>query len=397
MLDAIKLITKTKNSKSYIKYQEYHINNILGFTKISRWELMHSNFIAWLLDDCSSLVGNHEQMFKFIYMLLNVCKEPVNEKARVDINVLYKFFLDSTFIENLTVKRETDKIDILIEVQTKEKILPIIIENKVESKENGKHRDQTQVYFDLCEDKYKDQNLFFKPIYVFLKPIYNKTKPTCDKYLMITYQDLVDYVIEPVMVASRNDASKENIRIYLQCLSFQKDNEKGDQIMAISSEEKELLRSFIRENKDIFINAIEFSDECDEKQKKAVRSIVDNIIDTTKYSFNGHNDLGKGRLVLEVIKYYCKEHPMCTFDELKKAFPNELAKSTKKGVFDLETNISDKDKGIGSGHKRYFVDEPIILTSGEKIFVSNQWGINSIKPFIEHCNKKLGIAINEIK
>lgn len=396
MANVIETILKVRNSESYIKYQEYHMNNILGITKVWRNELTHSNFIAWLLDDDSSLLGNHEPLYKFVLMLLYVAGNQVNEKARVDKQVLIKF-IGSDFIENknATVTREKDNIDILLEIKTKEKILPIIIENKVNSKENGKNKDQTQVYFDRCEKQYKDKKIYFDPIYVFLKPKYNETKPKCEQYLIVSYQELVDYVIEPVMKECKSEESKRNIRIYLQCLSFQKDNEKGDKIMAMSSEEKEILLTFLRENKDIFEKAIELLDDLDSKQKKQVINAFTNAEDTTKYSFDGNHKLGKGRLVLEVVKYYCQEHPNCTLEDLKKAFPNKLAKNKTKGVLDLEKNIGSKDKGANGEPKRYYVDDPITLSTGENILVSSQWEISHMKNFIDHCKNQLGYDIQE--
>lgn len=386
MLDVIDLVIKAQNSESYIRYQKYHSNNILGFTKVSRWELMHSNFIAWLLDDNTALLGNHQQLYKFVLMLLLMKRSPVNDKARIDCNVLNKFF-NPCFIESASVRREDHNIDILIEIKTKEKTLPIIIENKVDSKENGKNKDQTQVYFDYAEKRYADDTKYFKPIYVFLVPLYNKTSPKCDAYLITNYQKLVDYVIQPIMYACTNEVSKQNIKIYLQSLSFQKDNEKGDEIMAISEEEREILKSFIKENKDIFDNAIELLD-LSPAEKDRFREATANSADTTQYSLNGSDPMGKGRLVLAVVKLYCDEHPDCDFNALKDAFPNTLGKSKKKGIVSLEQNVSDEDKGIKGGHKRYFVDDPITLQSSqEKVLVSNQWDIDGIKRFIDYCKK----------
>ncbi len=393
MSDVYENIIKAKNSESYIKYNEYHVNNILGFTKVSRWELMHSNFIAWLLDDENQVVTNHGQLYKLVLMLLNLTKDPINDKARADTKVLQKF-IDFKFIESASIRREVYHIDILIEIKTKEKILPIIIENKVDSKENGKNRDQTLVYFKLCEDKYKNKDKYFDPIYVFLVPIYNKTKPKCDKYLIVTYQDLVDYVIEPVKRECRIKETKENISIYLKCLSFQKENEKGDEIMAMSSEEKEILQMFIKENGELIKNVFELVD-FDSKTKANINNLVNNAADTTKYSFNGKPNLSKGRLVLEVVNYYVLQHPKCTFTELKNAFPNRLAKSQTKGVLELENKIPDKEKGLNGGTKRYFVSEPITLSTGEKVLVSNQWEIDQMGAFIAHCKKEFDYDIKE--
>ena len=138
-------------------------------------------------------------------------------------------------------------IDLLIEITTKEKVLPIIIENKVESKENGTNNDQTQVYFDWCENKskYQDTSKYFKALYIYLYPEYNSEMQSSKEYIRMTYQELVDYILEPSMVKCGDIISIGNYKTYLQCLSFQSDNEKGDQTMAISSEEKKILMSFV--------------------------------------------------------------------------------------------------------------------------------------------------------
>ncbi len=373
-------ILKTKNSGSYTRYKNYHLNNILGFTKVSRWELMHSNFIAWLLDNNNGLAANYEQLYKFVLMLYVLKERSLDNKSRVNTNVLKKF-LNSNFIESSMVKREFHNIDILVEIKTKEKILPIIIENKVDSKENGKNKDQTTNYFDFAEGFYSDTNTYFQPIYIFLVPLYNKTDPKCDKYLKVTYQNLVDYVVEPVMRICKDETSKNNIRIYLQSLSFQNDNEKGDQIMAMSSEEKEILQDFIKENGDIFDNVIELLD-WDEKEKRSFRTSLNDAADRTKYSFNGDNELGKGKLVLNVIKYYCQQNKKITFQQLKGDFPNDLAQNKKQGVVELKSKVTNQ-----AAEKRYFFNDPITLANGDIVVVSNQWVISKMQGFINHCVK----------
>ena len=399
MGNIIELILKTRSSKSLIKYNNYHKNNILGLTKVSRWELMHSNFIAWLLDDRNAIADNHSQLYDFVLMLYKVKIDIINKDARVDDTVIMKFF-NSDFIVSSIVAREFNNIDIILEITTKEnKILPIVIENKVESKENGKHKDQTIKYFNFCEDYYKDKNKYFDPIYIFLEPTYNKTKPKCNNYLILTYQDLVDYVIEPTMIRCTNQICKDNIRTYLQCLTYQIDNEKGDQIMAISSEEKSMLLDFLRENKDIFLASLELLDDndFDEESKDKLKGAINNTTDKTKYDYNGKTGLGKGKLVLEVIKQYCKDKPQITYNQLKSDFPNKLVNNGKKGLVELECNVSDKEKGLNGERKRYFTDEPITLENGDVVLVNNQWKIDNIEKFINHCKNVLNIDISVSK
>ena len=53
--------------------------------------------------------------------------------------------------------------------------------------------------------------------------------------------------------------------------------------------------------------------------------------DHTKYSFNGQKNLGKAKLVLEVIRHYVQNHPSLSYSDLEKTFPKHLQGSY--GVF----------------------------------------------------------------
>ena len=119
--------------------------------------------------------------------------------------------------------------------------------------------------------------------------------------------------------------------------------------------------------------------------------------DTSKYTFNG-KAFAKGKLVHAVVKDYVSKNPDTTFDELKKAFPNEWqaggAKSGNRAVFvrlaDAEKLFEDK------GHRRHFFKEgETIQLSDEVIAVSNQWGIGNIGDFVDGSNKNHNADISK--
>ena len=102
--------------------------------------------------------------------------------------------------------------------------------------------------------------------------------------------------------------------------------------------------------------------------------------DSTKYVFDGVT-LGKGRLVLAVIKKFVQTHPNTTFAELEHAFPGNLQ---GKNVF----STADRANEIytSTGRKRHFVDpEDLIQLTDGVIAVSSQWGISNINRFIEYA------------
>jgi len=398
MNEIIKNIFDIKNSKPYIEYNNYHLGNIFGITKVSRWELMHSNFIAWVLNPYSSHSLHHYPLYQLVRALAFIKEKPENEKARLDSDITYKFY-DESFILDAKVKREVEHIDISIEIETKEKILPILIENKVDSKENGKNEDQTKDYFKWGEANYSDRDKYFEPIYIFLFPEYNsQIKQKEENYIRMNYQELVDYIIEPSKLNCGDLNSINNFKQYLQCLSFQADNEKGGHIMAISKEEKRILDDFIKENKNLIISVLNNSSIKDEVDPNVLSQITDTIRDSSKYIFEG-TEYGKNRLVLAVVKKYVEDNNGLTFKDLLDKFPKTL-QGGKKGVVQLIENVSDKDKGIGpDGIKRYFVDSNDIInlpTLDEKVIVCNQWGIGNIDKFIEYVTDVLGYKITKV-
>ena len=113
--------------------------------------------------------------------------------------------------------------------------------------------------------------------------------------------------------------------------------------------------------------------------------------DTTKYRFDG-GILGKGRLVLSVVKRHVETHPDITFPELEQAFPKTC--QGPQGV--LSTAEQANEVVASAGRKRHFLDpeDLIHLVDGTVVAVSNQWGVGNIGRFIQHATNKLGYTID---
>ena len=411
MSDLINGIFEIKRSKSYIDYKNYHKGNIFGITKMARRELMHSNFIAWALSPESSHSLGYYPLYQLIRSLGIIQGNADNTKARKidstysDSKLLYKFF-DDNFIVDAKVYREhaipvgkTKKyIDVLIEITTKDKILPIVIENKVESPENGPDGDQTKIYFEWAEKKYADTTKYLEPIYIYLYPEYKTQMQTQEEYIRMTYQDLVDNVLDPSLSKCGDLVSIQNYKVYLQALSFQSDNEKGENTMAISNEEKEIFKSFVTENEDLLCAVLSHLKDLIDVDEDAISLVTSSIKDKTQYEFNGQK-YGKGRLVLAVVQKYVEDNPSTTYSDLLAAFPDVL-QGGKSGVLKMESSVPDEEKGIGpDAHKRYFVKGKDIIklpATKESILVCREWGIGNINNFINHVTTILGYKIDII-
>jgi hypothetical protein len=114
--------------------------------------------------------------------------------------------------------------------------------------------------------------------------------------------------------------------------------------------------------------------------------------DTTQYQFNGLT-LGKGPLVLAVIKHHVENNSESTFPSLKAQFPDSIRGSD--GVFD--TIESASEKYARNNKKKHFINpKDQIKLQDSTIAVSNQWTASTIDPFISVA-KKLGYEIQSIK
>jgi|TARA_B110000438_G_C15799602_1_gene644493 hypothetical protein len=119
--------------------------------------------------------------------------------------------------------------------------------------------------------------------------------------------------------------------------------------------------------------------------------------DTSKYIFKG-KAFAKGRLVHAVVQDHVAKNPNTTFDDLKKAFPDEWhsdkPNQRNRAVFvrliDAEQLFKDK------GHRRHFFKEgEAIQLSDEIIAVSNQWGIGNIGNFVDGANQSHNSEISK--
>jgi hypothetical protein len=107
--------------------------------------------------------------------------------------------------------------------------------------------------------------------------------------------------------------------------------------------------------------------------------------DYTKYNVEGLGEnLNKRKLVFTIVKDWIEKNSP-SFDELQKAFPDEVQGS--KGVVRKEAEVKDP--------KRYNVKEPLKIKNGAHVVVCNQWGDN-IGDFIDLA-KDLGYLISSIK
>ena len=97
-----------------------------------------------------------------------------------------------------------------------------------------------------------------------------------------------------------------------------------------------------------------------------------------KYNFNGEQ-LGKAPLILAVMKKYVADKKP-TYEQLKQDFQEiEKSRSKSKPIYITPQELEERKKHGKDKRKRFFESDTEALTLGDgtRIFVSNQWSIDS--------------------
>lgn len=285
-------IIKFKNDSDFQKLEKFYysksFSEILG---VSRREISHSSFLAWLLSNSESHSLGEFTIKKFLDITLKFS----SEKLKVKYNDLFNSFVTEDYlIERLYIKSEyviknVGRLDIYIEltllIAGKIKNIKLIIENKVESKENN---DQTNNYFKFFNPSEDDENIV---IYIYLTPIstlelIELTEPECNckAFIQINYQSLVDYLIEPALNQNISTRTQSILTEYLKSLSQPSIDEeasghKQELIMALGNEERKLLSSFWEKNQKLILAAL-YAISSDPEQEKDTRDSIREALDS---------------------------------------------------------------------------------------------------------------------
>jgi len=164
-----------------LKNIEKMINSFNPFKvlKIDKYEIRHSNIIAWLINPSESHgLGD---------VVLKEIASSVIDQNNINIDI------KKTDIKDAEVFRERYNIDIL--AVSKSNKLAIIIENKVYSRER---KDQLNRYLDTVKNKYVEYDTL--PIFLTL---FGDRPTDCQEYYTLSYEEVYD-VLKGVISANRH-------------------------------------------------------------------------------------------------------------------------------------------------------------------------------------------------
>ena len=314
----------------------YGKTTIFNIFKIERNENRHSAFLAWLLDKNGSHGLGDEPIKKFMRLIAK----------GGDSNLDDLFLVGNYDIEKMEVETETQveddkhskkgRIDVYAKIDYKEKSaensnlkrVHIILENKIYTNE---HDDQTKVYYEWASREFKRNQI----ICVFLSPT-DQITCSCDKFIKITYDDLLIHVIEPLLMLDMSDEARVMISDYVinlgQPLTSKSDgNAAGtgeDTILAVSSESKESFLSIYENNKELLDAALYA--ECNARAEKQLKMVFS---DTDRFSSFSQKEL-------DLLKHFWTSNQMLLKMTLNAAFAEKVDDSN-------DDNVDDYQKAVG--------------------------------------------------
>lgn len=395
MTETEDLLTKYNVDSRNRRLRDYYeADNLWRTLRIERDENKHSAFIAWLLGKEANSANSS------LYKFLNLIIRTETTDPRAEYNELKKSILlcrlriNSAQITTersicaLSQIRYNDRIDIYAEceisgvgVYTR---LEIFIENKIGSGE-GKRKtackisaptpreqeylrlEQTQRYYLACgkENRLRkqpfDENRTLQ-LFVFLTA--NRQPPAEEHFVTITYQNLVDFILEPYLQQEDIDAhTTATIKEYLRILGNPINN---DIIMATTSEEKELLIDFYKRNEDLFRRALEvMRDNADtEEEEKEYTTMLASMSKSRTRRFFSLNGSDKKYMMYEIVAEFVKflRRGGLSFEQIEQKIRDYTKEPSQCHI---STNRSEVKRGEKSFEAEF---------EGTTFYVTKEWG-----------------------
>lgn len=185
--------------------KEFDKFNIFDCLRLSRQEIRHSNFLAWLLDPNETHGLNDYFLKEFLKQILISKKNEIKEIERNNpfyfdkldnTNEFYTttyslpsiFEIDYWDMSSVTVYRELEHIDLLLVDEVNQFVF--VIENKVDTMQ---HDNQLARYREYIDDQYTSEE--YKKLFLYLKP----SKENVEQPYICASYEIVKNTIEKLL------------------------------------------------------------------------------------------------------------------------------------------------------------------------------------------------------
>lgn len=310
-----KAIVGFYNDENFQRVKQYYERTtIFNVLKIERNENRHSAFICWLLDIKGSHNLGEEPLRKFLRSVSDGVNNPIVRNHLVVGNYKIEDY-DICTEQQAESDGKSGRIDIYIRFtmawDNERVFVQVLIENKIYTAE---HDNQTETYRKWAEKQKRDGCMDSQIIGVFISPDeVVHCDGDCDgfKYEKLTYEDLLNDVIEPMSGVEMATEARQVISDYIVNLGQPScaDDNSGATIIAIQKNCKKWLESIYNANKRLLDTAIYIGNTDDKKTKELkewVGIVGCDVIEAIK---DDEKEMLKG-FWIENIKYM-----RLTFDE----------------------------------------------------------------------------------
>lgn len=239
----------------------YNKQTVFNILKIERNENRHSAFLCWLFNPNGGHGLGGAPLKKFLGLYASLA--PVSPLTNAFITGNYDLDVIECTTEKMTAKgRRMDVWMMLrVTVDNEEYIVPIVIENKIYA---GQSRNQTEDYHEEINTLVNSTLEKYVPVEVFLAP--EGKKATCPSFTNISYQQLLDWVMEPVFLLDPLSETGQLLEAFIRNLSkpaalslddtSNKLKNEEDSILAVSKREADSLNELYATYTDLLNYAI---------------------------------------------------------------------------------------------------------------------------------------------
>ena len=345
-------ILKLVNSIDFQELNSYYNEKTLfSALNVERNENRHSAFIAWWLNPKSEH-GLGDLPLK-LFLRLVATKRLGESTFGIDgfDGAFYSRVLAGNYnialLEDIEVEKNVgkicnnnskDRIDIwtVLELSYEEDddviriIIPVVIENKIYS---GEGKKQTQRYFNAASSYPKTEGVEQMPMGVLLTV--GSKDPSCSQFSNITYQELLTYVIEP-LVSSVAPDSVQFVESFIRNLGRPAlTDDKYYGVLAVSRKEKSMLQKVVENNREIFDVAFASLYKAAE-----VKKIIGAGFQTSNIS---ENDIHILRMLWDANEVVFKAVLYHLYGEQHKAKLDKLFKSTNRDTSKFKVSYNGSE------------------------------------------------------
>lgn len=297
--------------------------NIFDCLRLTRTEIRHSNFLAWLLDPNETHGLKDYFLKEFLKIILINNKNVINSINKKDIKVkkynsdnnetvIERYTVPSIFdidywdMQNTEILREHENIDLLIIDETNKFVF--VIENKVDT---CQHDNQLTKYRTYVDKQYPSEQ--YKKLYIYLKPQREEVEKP---YIYVNYS-LIKAVLDELINEKQDKISDEiitSIKHYKHIIErdFMQKDDISEICREIYKKHKKAIDLITRYTNitDILVETIEniYSEDLESLKKDGMFRLkpLENI-DTLQV---GNSKYGKDLLFLQLEKnkneyYFC--------------------------------------------------------------------------------------------